>query len=459
MRTIDIFRFNGLATGVETSALVDTKMQESASSTENNSTNSWNVNFSTITTNTNNKYNGNYIRAVAALDGNIKEGWVEAFHDCCRKKLTSRNCNEYRGSDYESDLWALVNDVYSGNYNPGKSVCFCVKKPRVREIFAADFRDRIVQHWISIRLMPIFEQRHIQLGDRSYNCRTGYGTSYASGSLIRDIELISENYTKDAYVAKIDVRSFFMSIDVNILWKFLEPFIREKYTGDDIDTLLYLTKITLFHRPQDNCEKRGNLKLWEVLPPHKSLFNNAEGKGLAIGNITSQIWANFYMSFYLEEMLPWVKSVGGRIGEFVDDISFVAPRKEDCITFREKSCKVLKNLLNLKIHPDKFYVQHVKKGVVFVGLAIKPGRKHVTRRTMGNFADALYLLENAAKTNKSALREIASVVNSYLGFMCETNDYRQKTKLIKAICNECLKYCRFTNYAKVLRMRNNLINN
>ena len=149
----------------------------------------------------------------------------------------------------------------------------------------------------------------------------------------------------------------------------------------------------------------------------------------------------------------------GRIGEFVDDISFVAPRKEDCITFREKSCKVLKNLLNLKIHPDKFYVQHVKKGVVFVGLAIKPGRKHVTCRTMGNFADALYLLENAAKTNKSALREIASVVNSYLGFMCETNDYRQKTKLIKAICNECLKYCRFTNSAKVLRMRKIIINN
>ena len=65
--------------------------------------------------------------------------------------------------------------------------------------------------------MPIFEQRHIHLGDRSYNCRKGYGTSYASGSLIRDIELISENYTKDAYVAKIDVRSFFMSIDVNTL--------------------------------------------------------------------------------------------------------------------------------------------------------------------------------------------------------------------------------------------------
>lgn len=446
MNIIDIFRFNGPGTGVEQSALVGERIRECVSSTENNSTACWNANFPSFTTNTNNKYNTNVVRAVAALDESVKEGWIEAFHDCCRKKYTSHNCNAYRATDYESDLWVLLYDVYNRTYQPGKSICFCVKRPKVREIFAASFRDRIVQHWISLRLIPLFEQRHIRLGDRSYNCRVGYGTSYAVGSLVRDIELLSENYTKDAWVAKIDVRSFFMSIDVGILWNLLKPFIIENYKGDDIDTLLYLSEVTLWHRPQDNCERKGDLSLWDILPPHKSLFGNREGIGMAIGNITSQIWANFYMSYFLEEIMPWVESVGGRIGEFVDDFSFVAPRKEDCLEFRAKACAILKKLLNLTLNNDKFYIQHVSRGVSFVGQSIKPGRRHVSRKTMGDLVNSLRRLETECRMaadggDMERVRQAVSSVNSYFGFTAETNDHRMKMRHVARECRDTLRLC------------------
>ena len=73
---------------------------------------------------------------------------------------------------------------------------------------------------------------------------------------------VSCGYTKQAYIGKFDLKSFFMSVDIEILWQKLEQFIKEKYHGNDIDDLLYTTKTVIFHRPQLNCKKQG-LDLWD----------------------------------------------------------------------------------------------------------------------------------------------------------------------------------------------------
>lgn len=457
---------NGRSTeipGLDTTpdVLVKTTICASPSSTENSTNNAWNVNFSNGNTNNNNKYNNNAVRAVAALGEEVKEGWVAAFHDCCRNKKSSYNCNLYRSDNWELDLWLLVFEVYNRIYAPKASVCFIVTRPTFREIFAANFRDRIVQHWICIRLEPLFDKRHREQGDVSHNCRKGYGTSSAINSLERDIIEVSQGYTKDAWVCKIDIQSFFMSIDTRILWEFLEAFIKAEYKGDDIDTLLYLTEVTVKHRPQENCIRKSPLEFWDLLAAHKSLFNNPEFIGLAIGNITSQLEANFDMSFYIEIIMPEAKERGAKIEQFVDDVACVAPDIETCKWFKKRSEKILREKLNLKIHPNKFYCQHVTKGVKFVGQVIMPGRRYISNRTVGNFVNELRNAErlcqrlSAGKITAAGLTELrhhVCSINSYLGFMVHCASFRMREKIFKRECREFWKFC-YTAHFDICRIR------
>lgn len=327
---MDVMNFllsNRYSTGVSSvDALVKRKLACALrSSTENSQNNAWNVNFNDGNTNNNNKYNSNSVRAVAALDEEIKIGWIDAFDDCCAKKKSSPQCNAYR-IDYEFDLWMLIASVYQRNYVPSISTCFMVTHPKLREIFAAHFRDRIVQHWIIIRLEPLFEKRFIAQGNVSFNCRKNFGTLKAVNALERDIVEISHNYTVETHIGRFDLKSFFMSIDLTILWKLLKTFIIKEYKGDDIDTLLYLTEIVVFHRPQENCYRNGDITLWNDLPPHKSLFNLLELIGMAIGNLTSQQFANFYMSFFDEFMIWLCTRYGCKYERFVDDFTVVGNR-------------------------------------------------------------------------------------------------------------------------------------
>lgn len=462
MDALNFLLSNGRSTeiaGLDNSpeVLVRTAACASPSSTENSQNNAWNVNFSDGNTNNNNKYNSNAVRAVAALGEEIKEGWVAAFHDCCRNKKSSHNCNEYRAADWELDLWLLVYEIYIlHQYTPKTSVCFIVTRPTLREIFAANFRDRIVQHWICMRLEPLFEQRFIEQGDVSHNCRKGHGTRSAIESLERDIREVSHDYQQEAWVAKVDIQSFFMSIDTGVLWDFLEAFIKERYKGDDLDTLLYLTEITIKHRPQLDCTRQSPGELWEQLAKHKSLFNRPDGIGVAIGNITSQLEANFDMSFYVEEMLPITNEAGAKIEQFVDDIACVAPTKEACLKFRKESERILREKLNLKMHPNKFYLQPVKKGVKFVGQVIMPGRRYISNRTLGNFVNQLRrterlcqrILDGKITTDTlDQLRHDVCSINSYLGFMVHTASYRMRAKIFKRECRAFWKICYTRQFA------------
>ena len=149
---------NGRGAGPSTESLAKEFLARATTATENNQNNAWNVNFSNGNTNNNNKYNANAVRAVAALGEEVKIGWLEAFKDCCANKKSSQECNAYR-MHYELDLWILLYEVYTRTYTPGKSTCFVVTRPKLREVFAASFRDRIVHHWVCMRLNPLFEAR------------------------------------------------------------------------------------------------------------------------------------------------------------------------------------------------------------------------------------------------------------------------------------------------------------
>ena len=105
-------------------------------------------------------------------------------------------------------------------------------KPVKREIFAADFRDRVVHHLIIGKLNQLFEKQFIY---DSYSCRVGKGTHFGIQRIDKFIRKCSENYTKDCYILKLDLQGFFMSINKSILFTKLEQFIKDKYNETDKD--------------------------------------------------------------------------------------------------------------------------------------------------------------------------------------------------------------------------------
>lgn len=281
----------------------------------------------------------------------------EAYLNCRKNKRNTINALAFE-IDYESKLVELFNDINNRTYKIGRSIAFIVNKPVKREIFAADFRDRIVHHLIINKLNPLFEKQFIY---DSYSCRTGKGTHFGIKRVETFIRRCSLNYTRDCYVLKLDLQGFFMSIDKTILWQHLKQFIEEKYFDSDKGLILYLCEQIIFNNPIQNCIIKGKQSNWDGLPKTKSLFNSNPNCGLPIGNLTSQVFANFYMDGFDH----FVKHNLGinYYGRYVDDFVIVHENKEYLKKLIPQISGFLQSNLKLTLHPRKIYLQHYSKGV------------------------------------------------------------------------------------------------
>ncbi len=397
------------------------------SSTENNNNNAYKINFNNGSSNNNNKNNSYNVRAVRAF-GQFDlfrqpiplSDFYLAYESCRLKKRNTCNALSFE-IDYERNLQDLCEEVNTGLYEPRRSVAFIIRKPVQREVFAADFRDRVVHHLIINKLNPLLDRTFI--GD-SYSCRVGKGTHYAIGRLDHFIRSCSENYMKDCYILKLDIEGFFMHIDRGLLWQRLETFI-DDYYGTDKEVLKYITCITVMTDPSANCVIKGCRSDWNGLPDSKSLFHSAEGCGLPIGNLTSQVFANFYMNPFDHFMK---KTLGLRYyGRYVDDFVIAHRDKEYLKSLIPQIATFLSDNLGLSLHPRKVYLQHYSKGVKFLGSVIMPHRIYIANRTKGNFYNVVERYNSQARGsfgNRCVLHHhFRSCINSYLGILSHYSTY------------------------------------
>ena len=103
----------------------------------------------------------------------IKE-LLYSYYDARKNKRNTYNQLSFE-LKYEKNIISLADQILEKKYTPKPSICFIVDKPVKREIFAADFRDRVVHHYIFNNINPIFEKLFIH---DSYSCRKGKGTHY-----------------------------------------------------------------------------------------------------------------------------------------------------------------------------------------------------------------------------------------------------------------------------------------
>lgn len=370
---------------------------------------------------------------------------LEAYLDCRKRKRSTIGATEFE-LNYAHNLVKLMNEVNSRQYKIGKSICFVVRYPRYREVFAGDFRDRVVHHYIALRLEPLFERIFC---DRTYNCRKGKGQLAGVTQLAEDIREESENYTKDAYVMKVDLKGFFMSVIKSKLAKMIDDFIVRNYEGDDKEDLRWLCNLVIMHRPELNCERRSPLWMWNFIPKEKSLFTNGEDRGIAIGNLFAQLFANFLLN-----TIDWkIDAVCVRHNRYVDDISFVSKDKEKLLSIVPMLRTEL-GKLGLRLNEKKFYLQHYSKGVQFTGAVIKPDRIYVANHTINSFA---FAVERLGKTTEMGViddikKNIASV-NSYLGVMAHYNEYATKRRIMTKLPPKFYEYCYIEGHFDVVKLK------
>ena len=439
----------------------DAMPQQSANywaSTENSRNNAWNVNSNDGNTNGNNKYNSQSVRAAVAYGG-FKEAIkavYEAYLDCKRGKMSSPYTIAYIEIAVD-DLPRLAYEIYTAIYKPTVSICFLVKYPKLREVFAADFRDRIVHHWIIIRLEPLFERRFQQMGNISFNCRKGFGTLAAVKAAERGMREVSNNYTKKAWVFKGDLVSFFMSIRRDLLWYLLERFIRRHYDGGDKEVLLRTVKTVVYHHPEDDCIINGDPAEWRNLPKNKSMFTIDRNLGGPIGNHTTQQFANFYLSILFDIWLLFLmRGANFRIIRFVDDFLIICDDKGKIIEVVPKLVMIVSHY-GLHIHKNKRYLQPVSHGVLFVGGYIKPRRTYVSSRTIGRFQERVFGFRKQLDENNHLvyydLERIEQVINSYLGFCIHHKSYMIRKECIVGLGDNFWKYFYVRGHYESIRIR------
>jgi len=351
----------------------------------------------------------------------------EAYFSCRANKRNTANAIAFE-VDYESNLVKLCEEINNGAYQVGRSIAFIVNKPVTREIFAADFRDRVVHHLIINKLNPLFEKQFI---NDSYSCRTGKGTHFGIQRIDKFIRQCSANYTQDCYILKLDLQGFFMSINKQILFKKLTEFINTKYNEPDKPLLIGLCCKTIFNDPTKNCIIKGKRSNWDDLPNNKSLFHSPPNCGLPIGNLTSQVFANFYMDTFDH----YIKhDLGIRYyGRYVDDFVIVHQSKEYLKELMQKLTSFLHSTLQATIHPKKIYLQHYSKGVKFLGTVILPNRIYIANRTKGNFYNAIEKQNQIARNHKPTKEEqqaFQSSMNSYLGIMKHYKTYKLRKQML-----------------------------
>lgn len=271
----------------------------------------------------------------------------------------------------EDNLFALRDDLASGRYQHGLYEPFTVFDPKQRSIHKATVRDRLVHQAVVNVIEPCFERRFIH---DSFSCRVGKGTHAAINRLRCFLRRASRNDAMTVYALKCDVRQFFAYIDHDILLQLLARQV---------------------HDPRTLALLRRIVESFFVTP----------GKGLPLGNLTSQLFANVY----LHELDHFVKHAL-RIRYYVrycDDFVLLTRTMDEARHLVGVIDGFLGSRLALTLHEFKIHVRTWRQGVDFLGYVLMPSATVIRQKT------AQRMLRRVAPGNAS----------SYLGMCIHADAY------------------------------------
>lgn len=281
-----------------------------------------------------------------------------------------------------ANILSLHNDLRNKTYMHGSYEHFKISDPKPRDIHKATVRDRLAHHAIYRILYPFFNKKFIF---DSYSCRVGKGTHKAISRFTELAKCESFSHTKTCWVLKCDICKFFANIDHDILKRILSKYIH----NSDI--------------------------LWLIEQIISSFNSGTIGKGLPLGNLTSQLFVNIYMNEF-DQFIKHKLNIKYYI-RYADDFVVFSQNKEYLLKLIPTISDFLQKHLKLSLHPNKVFIKTAATGVDFLGWVHFPTHR---------------VLRTTTKRRMFAKVDEENLV-SYLGLLKHGNAWKL-TKGIRTVC-------------------------
>ena len=283
------------------------------------------------------------------------------------------------------NIISLHRDLTSNTYCHSSYEAFNITDPKPRRIHKATVRDRLLHQAIYRILYPAFNEIFIH---DSYSCRTHKGTHKAFRQLVSYSRKVSKNYNQPCWALKMDIRKFFDSIDHEILFGLLRQRI-------DDPELLYV--------------------IYDII---KS-FEFSTGKGMPLGNLTSQLFANIYMD-PLDKFVKHYFKAKYYI-RYADDFLILSQNPDELLGYFVEVNTFLKEKLKLNVHPNKISLRKLSQGIDFVGYVALPYYSLPRRKTVKRIFK---------KVGLSTQEQLEKSLPSYLGYLGHASSYKIRRKIL-----------------------------
>lgn len=322
-----------------------------------------------------------------------------------RGKRLQENVSRFN-VEMEPNLFRLLDELETGRYRPGPYKSFHILDPKPRMISAAPYRDRVVHHALCNRIAPLLEGSMIA---DTYANRTGKGTHAA-------VERYRQYARRYPFVLKCDIKKFFPSIDHEILKKLIRRKIGCRRTLALIDLII------------DNSNpQEGHLAYF----PGDDLFSPLQRRrGLPIGNLTSQLWGNYYLNpldHFIKETLCCPAYI-----RYVDDFVVFGENKAELFAIKQKIETFLQDF-RLLLHERKSRVYRTDEGVTFLGYRIFPGFTLLPSQNVRRFRKRARQNIKRYHKGKMPLQDFIGSLKGWEGHALRANTWRLRKKLIQEI--------------------------
>ncbi len=327
-----------------------------------------------------------------------------AYRDASRGKRGCWQAAEFE-HDLENELWRLHDDLRDKTYTPGGYHSFYIHEPKRRLISAAPFRDRVVHHARRREIEPLFERGFIP---DSYANRAGKGTH-------RVLDRCQSFARRYRFFLQLDVEQFFPAVDHAVLRRLLTKRIK------DADTMWLIDRI--LGSGAGVLSEAYEMRYF----PGDTLFDTARPRGLPIGNLTSQFWANVYMDA-LDQTVKRELSCPAYV-RYVDDLLLFADDTRMLMRWRGQVIKGLERL-RLTIHPGAL-PRATSEGMPFLGFTVYPERRRLKRRKGVHLQRKLRSLLRDYAQGLIALADVSASVHGWVSHARYANTVGLRTRLLE----------------------------
>jgi len=302
----------------------------------------------------------------------------------------------------EDNLFNLHQKLTKRTYRHGQYTEFYVNDPKRRHIHKAKVADRIVHHALYKYLYNLFDKTFLY---DSYSCRLDKGTHKSVKRLEKFTREVSKNYTQDCWSLKLDIRKFFASVNHKILMSLISKKVKDK------DILWLISNVLNSFSANRGSANRGST------PMDKDEAIGVEPlKGIPLGNLTSQIFANIYLN-ELDQFVKHMLKVKYYL-RYADDFLILESNKNQLFDYIDKLRSFLESRLKLELHPKKIILRKLIWGIDFAGYIVLP--HYILART---------------KTKKRILKKFLKEeignqsMQSYLGYFSHAKSYKISQEL------------------------------